>query len=146
MCRKLFTLIILIGLCCLPALAQEQEKKMGPSISEWLKDLQQKIALIAPKKAMPQSTMVAGVRGAKEDASTKLYWKGKKGEEPVTEEELAEFKEAIEFASKGDHAKAVHELDEFMKLYPDSVLIPDVKKTMDMVSAEMKSEKKEEKR
>jgi len=146
MYKKLFTPILLISLCCLPALAQEQEKKIGPSIAEWLKGLQQKIALIAPKKALPQSTMVAGVRGAKEDSSSKIYWKGKKGEEPVTEEELAEFKEALEFASKGDHARAIHELEEFMKLYPDSALVPDVKKTMDMVSAEMKSEKKEEKK
>jgi TolA-binding protein len=122
-------------MCCATAIAQEQEHKVGPRISEWLKSLQQKIAQIAPKKAIPQSTTVAGVRGAKEGASIKLYWKGKKGEEPVTEDELAELKEGLDFAAKGDNAAAIQELEEFLKQYPDSALIPDVKKTLDLVKA-----------
>ena len=135
MYKNLFVLIIVIGMCCSGAIAQEQEQKVGPRISEWLKSLQQRISQIAPKKAMPQSTNVAGVRGAKEGASAKLYWKGKKGEELVTEDELAELKEGLDFAAKGDNAGAVRELEEFLKQYPDSALVPDAKKTLTMVKA-----------
>jgi TolA-binding protein len=137
MVKKLFALSIIAGLCCSVALAQEQ-KKPGPTISEWLKGLQQKIAQIVPKKSMPQSTTVAGVRGSKENASTKLYWKGKKGDEPVTEEEVSEFKKGIDLAAKGEQSEAIKVLQEFMKQYPDSALIPDAKKTLDLVKAEGK--------
>jgi TolA-binding protein len=136
--KKLFAVILMLVLSGSMVLAQEQEKKIRPTITEWLKGLQQKIAQLAPKKSVPVSTGVAGVRGAKEDSQVKLYWKGKKGEEAVTEEELAEFKEGINSAEKGDRANAVRKLEEFMKLYPDSALVPDAKKTLDLVKAEEK--------
>lgn len=144
MLKKLFALVVVVGMCCSAAFAQEAEKKIGPSISQWLKGLQLKIAQIAPRKTMSQGTIVAGVRGAKGDASTKLYWKGKKGEEPVTEEEMSEFKQGVELAMKGDKAGATKELAEFMKQYPDSALIPDAKKTLDLVKTELKDEVKPE--
>jgi hypothetical protein len=143
--KKTLFIVIAVLLACGTALAQEQERKTGPRIAEWLKGLQQKIALIAPKKIVPVSTGVAGVRGAKEDTQVKLYWKGKKGEEAVSEEELAEFKQAVECAEKGDSATAVKELEEFMKKFPDSCLIPDAKKTLDIVKAEPAEPKPEEK-
>jgi TolA-binding protein len=138
MFRKLVALTMIAGFCCTVALAQEQEKKVGPSISEWLKGLQQKIAQIVPKKSAPQSTIVAGVRGAKENSATKLYWKGKNGDEPVTEEEMLEFKKGIDFAAAGKRAESIKILQEFMNQYPDSALIPDAKKTIDLVKAEEK--------
>jgi TolA-binding protein len=138
MIKKLFTYVVLVGMCCTVALAQTPEKKVGPSITEWLKGLQLKIAQIIPKKSVSQETVVAGVRGAKENASTTLYWKGKKGEEPVTEEELAEFKKGIDLAAAGQRAEALKMLQEFMKQYPDSALIPDAKKTVDLVKSEGK--------
>lgn len=142
MFKKLFALVVVFGMCCSVAFAQEAEKKVGPSISQWLKSLQLKIAQIAPRKTIPQSTIVAGVRGAKGDASTKLYWKGKKGEEPVTEEEMSGFKAGVDLAMKGDKPGATKELTEFMKQYPDSALIPDAKKTLDLVKVELNDEVK----
>lgn len=144
MVRKLLSGMMVIGLCCSVAMAEETEKKAGPSISQWLKGLQVKIAQISPKKAPPQGTIVAGVRGAKGDASSKLYWKGKKGEEPVSEEEMAEFKQGVDLALKGDKPAAIKELSEFMKQYPDSALIPDAKKTLDLVKSDLKDEPKAE--
>lgn len=138
MYKKMSALFVMIGLCAATAWAQQQEKKVGPSISEWLKGIQQKIALIAPKKTIPMSTGVAGVRGAKEEGQTKLYWKGKKGDEVVTEEELAKFKTGVDLADKGDKAGSIKELEAFMKQYPDSALIPDAKNTLDMLKAEGK--------
>ncbi len=149
MVKKLFYLTLILGFCCMLAAAQEQEKKAGSGISAWLKSLQTKIAQMVPKKAIPMTTGVAGVRGAKEDAAVKLYWKGKKGDEAVTEEELLKFKAGVDLADKGKKEESLKALDEFMKQYPDSALVPDAKKTLDLVKAEPamenKAEQKEEK-
>ena len=127
--------MLMAGLCFTAAGAEESGKKSS-SITDWLKNLQHKINTVVPKKAAPMSTGVAGVRGAKEDAQVKLYWKGRKGEEAVTEAELNEFKLGIDLAAKGDKTSAIKEIEEFMKQYPDSALIPDAKKTLDMVKTE----------
>jgi TolA-binding protein len=142
--RKIFSIFLMLTLCCAAALAQaqEQQKTFGPSISEWLKGLQKKLEQIVPRKSVPLSTGVAGVRGAKEDPQVKLYWKGKKDDEAVTEEELTKFKSAVHAAERGDRSGAIKELDEFMKQHPDSALIPDAKKTLDLVKAAGKEEKK----
>lgn len=136
--KKMWVIIVLLAAGSAIAAAQEQERKPGPTISEWLKGLQQKISQIAPKKTIPVSTGVAGVRGAREDAQVKLYWKGKHGEEAVSEEELREFREALGPIEKDDRAGAIKGLEKFMKQYPDSALIPDAKKTLDLVKAEGK--------
>jgi len=135
MFNKLFSLIIISCLCCSPALAQEQK---GPSLADWLKAIQKKIDRIVPKKIQPLSTGATGIRGTKEDASVKLYWKGKMNDEPVTDAELSAFKKGIDPAVKGERTEAVKELQEFMIQYPDSALIPDAKKTLDLVKKEEK--------
>jgi TolA-binding protein len=136
--RKIVILAVLVCLSVTMALAQEQARKAGPSISEWLKGLQKKLEQIVPRKSVPLSMVVAGRHGAKDDSQPKLYWKGKKGDEAVTEEELTKFKLAINAVEKGDRTGAIKELAEFMKQYPDSDLIPDAKKTLDLVKEEGK--------
>jgi TolA-binding protein len=140
MVKKIAGIITVIVLCA--GMTPAQEKKES-GLSSWLKELQKKIDVIAPRKSLPMSTGVAGVRGAKDDSGrSKLYWKGKKGEEPVTEEELHEFREGIAFAEKGDTITAIRELEEFMKQYPDSALIPDAKKSLDLLRTEAKAKPK----
>ena len=138
MYKKIFALVLIFGLCSLTAAAQETQEQKSTGLSDWLRGIQKKIEQIIPKKTLPVTTGVAGVRGAKEDSQVKLYWKGKKGDESVTEEELAKFKAGIDLATKGDKQASITELEDFMKHYPDSPLIPDVKKTLDMVKAEGK--------
>jgi TolA-binding protein len=138
MYKKIFALVLIFGLCSLTAVAQETQEKKSTGLSDWLRGIQKKIEQIIPKKTLPVTTGVAGVRGAKEDSQVKLYWKGKKGDESVTEGELAKFKTGIDLAEKGDKQASIKELEDFMKQYPDSPLIPDVKKTMDMVKTEGK--------
>jgi TolA-binding protein len=121
---------MITGLCCTAALAQEQK---GSSLADWLKTIQKKIDKIVPKKIVPLSTGVAVMRGTKEDASVKLYWKGKKSDELVTEEEMTEFKASIDLAARGERAAAITGLEKFLTQYPDSALIPDAKKTLDLV-------------
>jgi len=136
MIRKVVIACSMLALCSTVAAAQEKKES---GISSWFKDLQKKIDIIAPRKSLSVSTGVAGVRGAKEDSNkSKLYWKGKKGEEPVTEAELAEFKEGLAYAEAGKTTEAIHEFEEFLKLYPDSALVPDAKKSLDLLNAETK--------
>ena len=134
-----FALVLIAGLCCTTAFAEEQDQgKKTAGVSSWLKSLQHRINQVVPKKTASTTTGVAGIRGAKEDGQVKLYWKGRKGEEPVTEEEMKVFKDCIDLLEKGDTAKTIHDLEEFMRVYPDSALIPDAKKTLDMVKSEAK--------
>ncbi len=140
--KKIYTavLVVLFGLSTM-AIAEEAAKKES-GFSEWLKSMQQKVSLLVPKKSVSLSTSVAGVRGAKEDTHAKLYWKGKKGEEAINEEELAGFKEGLDRAAKGDTSGAIHAFDEFLKMYPDSALVPDAKKALDMAKLQQLEEKK----
>jgi TolA-binding protein len=135
MFNKLFALIIITGLCCTSAPAQEQK---GLFLADWLKVVQKKIDKIVPKKIQPLTTGVAGIRGTKEDASVKLYWKGKKSDELVTEVEMTEFKAAIGLIAKGERAAAITGLEKFLTQYPSSALVPDAKKTLDLVKVEEK--------
>ena len=138
MVKKIVAVAVLVSLSFTMSLAKEQEGKPGPGISEWLKGLQKKLEQIVPKKTVPLRMAATGGRGVREDAQPKLYWKGKKGDEDVTEEELTKFKSALDAVEKGDRSSAIKELGEFMKQYPDSALIPDVKRTMDLVKADEK--------
>jgi TolA-binding protein len=140
--KKIFSIALMLALCCAAAGAQEQEKKVSPGIADWLRALQHKIAQIVPKKTIPMSNGVAGVRGTKEDAAVRLYWKGKKADEAVTEEEMAKFRSGVDLAEKGDRDASLRQFEEFMKQYPDSALIPDAKKTYDIVKAAPAAENK----
>ncbi len=135
MFRKLFSIALAAALVA--GIAAAQDKKES-GLGDWLKGIQKKLDSIIPKKQPTVTTGVAGIRGAKEEGRAKLYWKGKKGDEPVTEEELLEFKTGVDLASKGEKQAALRELEEFMQQFPDSALIPDAKKTLDLVKAEGK--------
>jgi TolA-binding protein len=128
-----------MGLCS--SLAPAAEPK-GSSLADWLKVVQKKIDKIVPKKIQPLSTGVAGIRGTKEDTSIKLYWKGKKSDELVTEEEMKEFKAAIDLIVKDDRAASITVLEKFLTQYPDSALIPDAKKILDLLKVETVAEKR----
>jgi len=133
MFNKLFSLILITGLFCSPALAAEPK---GSSLADWIKVVQKKIDKVVPKKIQPLSTDTAGVRGTREEASVRLYWKGKKRDETVTEEEMTKFKSAIGLVVKDDRAAAVTVLEKFLTQYPSSALIPDAKKMLDLLQAE----------
>lgn len=138
MIRKLIIVFSMLALCITTAAAQEKKES---GISSWFKELQKKINIIAPRKSLPMSTGVAGVRGAKGDsAKNKLYWKGKKGDEAVTEEELKKFKEGVALVEVDKKPEAIQEFEEFLKQHPDSALVPDAKKSLDLLKAEAKAE------
>jgi TolA-binding protein len=135
MFTKLFSFIIITGLCCSPALAAEPK---GSSLADWIKVVQKKVSRIVPKKIQPLGTGEAGIRGTREDAPVKLYWKGKKSEETVTEDEMKEFKSAVDLIVKDDRDAAGTVLEKFLTRYPSSALVPDAKKMLDLIKVEEK--------
>ena len=139
MFKRLFIFFAIIVLCCTSALPGEQK---GPILAGWLKVIQKKIETIVPKMALPPSAGVAGERGAKEGPFVKLYWKGKTDDELVTEEELTKFKAAVELAVRGEREAAITRLEKFLEQYPDSALVPDAKKTLDLVKIDSIEAKK----
>ncbi len=138
MLRKLIVIVLVAGIAGGMAFAEEQQPQQASGLSTWLKSLQKKMGLVTTKKPLPLTTGVAGVRGAKQDDQARLYWKGKDREEAVTETELTDFKSAVDLVEKGDAVAAAKGLETFMQQYPDSALIPDAKKTLDLVKAEAK--------
>ncbi len=139
MLKRLLIFFTIITLCCTSALAGEQK---GLILADWLKVIQKKIEAIVPKMTLPPSAGVAGERGATEGPFAKLYWKGKTDDELVTEEELTKFKAAVERAARGEREAAITRLEKFLEQYPDSALVPDAKKTLDLVKVEAIEEKK----
>jgi TolA-binding protein len=131
----LLTLILVFMLSLTVAVAQDRKES---GLSAWLKDLQRKIQQVMPRKPLHMETAIAGVRAVKEEEKAKLYWKGKDREEPVSETELARFKSVVDLAEKGDKSATIKGIEEFMEQFPDSALIPDAKKTLDLVMAEAK--------
>lgn len=141
--KKIFAIIAIAAVFAAGAALAQEQKPGGKhdGFMEWLKALQRKIEAMAPKKSIALSTGVAGTRGAKEAEKAKLYWKGKQGDTAVTEEEFVEFQSAVELALKGEEAAAGRELEEFITRFPDSPFLPDAKKTLEMVKAEVKEAK-----
>jgi hypothetical protein len=133
--KKILAFMLVFMLSLTVAVAQDRK---GSGLSVWLKDLQKKIRLVMPRKSLHMETAIAGIRGAKEEQKTKLYWKNKEAEEPVSEEELTGFKCCVDRAEKGETEAAVKEMEKFMQQYPDSALIPDAQKTLDLAKAEVK--------
>jgi hypothetical protein len=136
--NKLIPLIIIIGLFWTMALAGEQKVSV---LSDWLTVVQQKVNTIVPRKTLPRRNSDTGMRLDREAAFVNLYWKGKKtGEEPVTKEEMTQFKAALEPAVRGERETAITALERFLEQYPESALVPDAKKTLDLVKSEAAKE------
>jgi TolA-binding protein len=55
---------------------------------------------------------------------------------------MKEFKAAISLIARGEHAAAVTGLEKFLTQYPYSALVPDAKKTLDLVKVEEKQSSK----
>ncbi len=137
--KRAISLIVFMMVVSASAMAQEQKPAVkNDGLMGWLKALQRKVEQLSSKRTIPVSTNVAGIRGAKEDEKAKLYWKGKKGDESVTDEELTAFKSAVDLAASGDNPSAAKALEQFIAKFPDSPFLPDAKKTLDMVKSETK--------
>lgn len=80
--------------------------------------LQNKLEKVTPAKKASATTAVGGVRGAKNDDATEIYWKGKDKSSEMNEEELHKFNLAVESKVKGDNELAMKQFEEFLAAYP----------------------------
>lgn len=108
-------LVMILGLLLLvsaPAFGGQQD-------GFWAR-LQKKLDMLSPSKKISTTTAVGGVRGAKNDDSADIYWKGRDKTLDMSDEELAKFTSALENRRKGENELALKEFEEFLELYPQS--------------------------
>jgi len=82
--------------------------------------LGQKLEKLTPAKKGATTTAVGGVRGAKNDEATDIYWKGKEKSVEMAQDEMQIFTAAIESRMKGDNEAALKQFEEFLVMYPQS--------------------------
>ena len=107
----------------------------GRSLKDWLKDLDSRLRR-TEERHKGRLTAAASVRGAKQEDSSKLYWKGRKGNQAVTSEEIEAFKAAVGLAGEGKTSEARKGLEEFMAKFPGSPLGPDAQSTLALLPVE----------
>ena len=100
----------------------------------WSK-IKSKIETITPKKKTTVTTAVGGVRGAQDESTMVLYWKGKEIDEEVQADELDKFKNALEYAIEGNTEESLKHFDEFLAQYPKSPLREDAVKAVEKLRA-----------
>lgn len=99
--------------------------------------LQSKLEKVTPAKKASSTTAVGGVRGAKNDEATDIYWKGKDKVADISEEELQRFNVALESRKKGDNYLALKQLEDFLAAYPQSSLRGDGLQAVELIRAEI---------
>jgi len=82
--------------------------------------LQTKLEKVTPSKKVNAATAVGGVRGAKNDDSSDIYWKGRDKSPDMNDEELEKFNLAMESRRKGENELALKQFEEFLNMYPQS--------------------------
>ncbi len=100
-------------------------------------NLQGKLEKVTPAKKSGVTTAVGGVRGAKNEASGDIYWKGKDKSPSIPEEELQKFKTALDTKVKGNNEEALKLFQEFLNAYPQSSLRVECLQAVDKIKAEM---------
>jgi TolA-binding protein len=120
----------------LPALAAEQQDAAiretethsvfkGSMYSIW-----SKLRALSPKAnveetARGQVVVTAGIRGAEStDTALKPYWKEDRTDDPAYIQQLKSYNAAQELVDGGKLKEAITNLDNFMRQYPDSDLLP----------------------
>jgi TolA-binding protein len=89
-----------------------------------------KLRALSPKAnveetARGQVVVTAGIRGAEStDTALKPYWKEDRTDDPAYLQQLKSFNSAQELVDGGKLKEAIANLDNFMRQYPDSDLLP----------------------
>lgn len=99
--------------------------------------LQYKLEKVTPAKKGSATTAVGGVRGAKNDEATDVYWKGKDKTSEVNEDEMLKFNLALESKLKGDNELALKQFEEFLSAYPQSTFRVEGLQAVEKIRVEM---------
>ncbi len=89
-------------------------------------------------------TSVVGIRGAEDTSSDELYWKGEEAKNTetqtgVSDEELSDFRLAVDQATQGESEQAMASFQAFLDKYPDSRLTADANAAISQLKTEVSS-------
>lgn len=96
---------------------------------------------VTPAKKTSTTTAVGGVRGAKNEDATDIYWKGKDKPLEVPEDELQKFNAGVETKLKGNNEQALKQFEEFLAVYPNSSLRLDGLQAAERIRSEIAAAK-----
>jgi len=101
---------------------------IGTAIGEesFWDSLRRKMETVTPAKKGASTAAVGGVRGAKNEGASDLYWKGKTQPLEVNEEEIRAFNVALQAAVIGEKEESLRLFEDFLVNYPESPLKDDV--------------------
>jgi len=99
--------------------------------------LRRKMETVTPAKKAASTAAVGGVRGAKNDGASDLYWKGKVEPIEVNEEELRAFNVALQTAVIGEREESLKLFQDFLVSYPESPLKDDVSAAIAQLSPQL---------
>lgn len=120
---------VLLIFVCVNSYAED-----GGKVDKWLRELTTMVEKIVPKKTETHNTTaVSGVRSADQRRDDQVYWRGKK--ENITEDEISEFKAALESAQQGQKEEAINKFREFIRQHPQSGLSRDAETTIEKLNA-----------
>jgi hypothetical protein len=131
---------MLLGMLLLMSAPVSGEQKEG----FWDK-LQTKLEKITPAKKVSTTSAVGGVRGAKNDDASDIYWKGRDKALEMSDEELEKFNLAMESRRKGDNELSLKQFEEFLNLYPQSQFRVEGLQAVDTLRAEIAAAKEDAK-
>lgn len=112
-------IMLVAGLLCMATAVSADQ---GPKKDAFWDKLQNKLEKLTPAKKSAVTTAPGGVRGAKSDDATDIYWKGKEKPVEINEEEMQKFNLAVECKRKGENESALKHFEEFLEQYPQSQL------------------------
>ncbi len=130
-CRRALTALVVLLLMAIPVTGQ-----CAPASDQggfWAQ-LKNKLEGFAPQKKATVTTAVGGVRGSKDKSADTLYWKGESTLQEIAEDELTAFQQACQSADAGDATKALGQFEEFIRIYPQSVLISDARQAINRLN------------
>lgn len=113
----------------------------GATKDSFWDNLQGKLEKVTPAKKSSVTTAVGGVRAAKNEPASDMYWKGKDKSPSVPEDELQKFKIAVDTKVNGNNEEALKLFQEFLKKYPQSSLRVEGLQAVDKIKAEMAAAK-----
>jgi len=99
--------------------------------------LQTKLEKVTPSKKVSTTSAVGGVRGAKNDDASDIYWKGRDKTLDMNDEELEKFNLAMESRRKGENELAIKQFEEFLNMYPQSQFRVEGLQAVEMLRAEI---------
>jgi|GEM_PF-878681 len=110
----------MITICSLLLAASLAHGEQAVKKEAFWEKLTQKLEKVTPAKKGATTTAVGGVRGAKNDEATDIYWKGKEKPVDMAQDEMQAFAAAIDSRMKGDNEAALRQFEEFLVMYPQS--------------------------